>query len=151
MSLVMRRRFRAVTSMEHHFGHVLVVSCYMLSYAHVTRIFRLKTCYSRKTLPNFISHLRTTNYLKHIKRPFNDMTISKTITFELSSDIYLFLVWLGLFGSFRASLWHWYIPNINFATSSCIQEFFSFEKHNISLKHRNDFSLHLVSLLSLDH
>ena len=27
--------FRAVTSMEHHFGHVLLLSSYMLSNAHV--------------------------------------------------------------------------------------------------------------------
>ena len=34
--------FRAVTSMEYDFGHVLVLSRYMLSHAHATRIFRLK-------------------------------------------------------------------------------------------------------------
>ena len=43
---------------------------------------------------------------------------------EFSSDIfYLFLFWFELFSSCEASLWHWYIININFATWSYIQEF----------------------------
>ena len=39
MSLLMRRRF---ISMEHHFGHVLVLAHYMLRHVHVTRIFWVK-------------------------------------------------------------------------------------------------------------
>ena len=71
--------------------------------------------------------------------------MSKTIISEFSSDIfYLFLFWFELFGSCRAFLWHWYITNINFATWSYIQEFFSLK--SLILENKSDFSLHLVSL-----
>ena len=71
--------------------------------------------------------------------------MSKTIISVFSNDIfYLFLFWFELFSSCRASFWHWYITNINFATWRYIHKFLPLK--SLISENKYDFSLHLVSL-----
>ena len=67
------RLFRAVTSMEHHFGHFLVLSCYMLCHANVTRIFWLKPVSPEKPCQTLMYYAFENDKLFKNSRPYKDI------------------------------------------------------------------------------